>query len=68
MSVRGDIREIVEQTRESAEGIRTLLAVKMDIKFEAISIELQRIQSQTHKKIVGIPNNIFIYLFVIFSA
>ena len=68
MSVRGDIREIVEQTRESAEGIRTLLAVKMDIKFEAISIELQRIQSQTHRKIVGIPKNIFIYLFVIFSA
>ena len=52
----------MEQTRESAEDIRILLAVKMDIKFEAISIELQRIQSQTHRNTLGIPKNIFIYL------
>ena len=53
MSVRGDIRERVEQTRESAEDIRILLAVKMDIKFEAISIELQRIQSNSQKNFRG---------------
>ena len=56
MSVRGDIREIAEQTRESGEGIRILLAVKMDIKFEAISIELQ--QSQIHRKLEGFFKNI----------
>ena len=64
MSVRGDIREIAEQTRESGEGIRILLAVKMDIKFEAISIELQRIQSQIHRKLEGFFKNIDLCIFV----
>ena len=47
---------MAEQTRESGEGIRILLAVKMDIKFEAISIELQ--QSQIHRKLEGFFKNI----------